>query len=159
MTTDPTVMATGAMCCAPEHLNYLTVLIAGAANFVIGGLWYSQYMFAKPWMKAAKINPRKMNTSNMGLMYAGWVAMSLLSALSIAYLLKLTHAATLVDVLRTAWTAWFGFVVVGAMGDYLAMQRGMKLFAINMGQQFVTITVSALIVSASAIVQVTTSAG
>ena len=31
-------------------LNYLAVLVAGIVIFMIGGLWYSPVLFAKPWM-------------------------------------------------------------------------------------------------------------
>jgi hypothetical protein len=133
-----------------DHLNYTAILACGALNFVVGGLWYSGYGFAKAWMKAAKVTPRKLSTSNanMGLLYTGWIAMSFLVALSMGYLLMLTHAADASSALRAAWTVWIGFTVAAGMGDYLALGRGMKLFAINMGQHFVTFTLNALILSA-----------
>src|SRR5436309_10328762 len=33
----------------PE-VNYWAVLVAGVANFIIGGLWYSKALFAKKWI-------------------------------------------------------------------------------------------------------------
>jgi len=148
MTTDPTPMVTGAMCCAPEHLNYLAVLACGAVNFVVGGWWYSSMGFGKAWMKAAKVNPRKANTANMGMLYAGWIATSFFMALSMAYLLMLTHAGDATSALRAAWTVWLGFTCASAAGDYLALQRGWTMYAINMGQYFVIFSLNALILTA-----------
>jgi len=33
----------------PE-VNYLAVVVAAAAAFILGGLWYSPLLFARPWM-------------------------------------------------------------------------------------------------------------
>lgn len=145
MTDAGNAMMAAAPLMAPEHLNYAAVLAAGVANFVIGGLWYSPFGFAKPWMKAAKHRPGKVAPGTMGLLYTGWLSMAFLVAVSMAYLLKLTNATDATSALRAAWTVWIGFTVAGAMGDYLALQRGFKLFAINMGQHFVTFTLNALI--------------
>jgi hypothetical protein len=30
-------------------INWLAVLAAAAASFLLGGLWYSPILFAKPW--------------------------------------------------------------------------------------------------------------
>ena len=133
---------------APAHLNYLAVLACGALNFVVGGLWYSGYGFGKAWTKAAKHRPGKVDSSTMSLLYTGWIAMALLVALSMGYLLMLTGASDTRSALRAAWTVWIGFTVAGSMGDYLALQRGFKLFAVNMGQHLVTFTLNALILVA-----------
>ncbi len=146
--TDPGTAMMAAAPLAPEHLNYLAVLAAGAANFLLGGLWYSPVLFAAPWMKAAGLNPKKMDMSGVGLMYAGAVLTSLVVALSLAYLLKLTHAASAVDALRVAWTCVIGFAIATALGDYQFLRRSMTLYAINMGLHVVTFTASALILSA-----------
>ncbi len=39
------------------ELNWLAVLGAAVAYFVLGGLWYSPAAFGKPWMRAAGIEP------------------------------------------------------------------------------------------------------
>jgi hypothetical protein len=34
------------------HINFLAVVVAAVAAFIIGGLWYSPLLFAKPWVNA-----------------------------------------------------------------------------------------------------------
>lgn len=38
-----------------QNVNYLAVLVATIAAFVIGGIWYSPMLFGKQWMKAVGI--------------------------------------------------------------------------------------------------------
>ena len=33
------------------HVNVLAVLVSGVAIFILGGLWYSPALFAKPWAR------------------------------------------------------------------------------------------------------------
>lgn len=86
MTTETNAMFDTAPMAA-MHLNYLHVLACGVLNFLIGGFWYSDYGFSKAWTKAARHKPGKVASSTMTLLFAGWIAMSLAVALSMAYLL------------------------------------------------------------------------
>ncbi len=37
------------------EVSYLAVIVAALSAFLLGGLWYSPLLFAKPWMAAAGI--------------------------------------------------------------------------------------------------------
>src|SRR6266481_770354 len=75
------------------HVNYLAVLVTGVAIFILGGLWYSPMVFAKPWtrlmgkseeeMKAYMASPKA--KSEMPLMYA----MALVTGLVIAWVMAI----------------------------------------------------------------------
>src|SRR3989454_10765313 len=39
------------------HVNYLAVLAAAFAVFVLGWLWYSPLLFFKPWMRLRGMDP------------------------------------------------------------------------------------------------------
>src|SRR5256886_6786262 len=39
------------------HVNYLAVLVAAFAVFVLGWLWYSPLLFYKPWMRLRGMDP------------------------------------------------------------------------------------------------------
>src|SRR5438034_8977678 len=39
------------------HVNYLAVLVAAVAVFVLGWLWYSPLLFYKPWMRLRGMDP------------------------------------------------------------------------------------------------------
>lgn len=146
MTTDPSVMATGAACCAPEHLHYAAVVGCGLANTLVTGVWC--IALGKTWMKAAKVTIKKLSGANMPLVVLGWVGSSFLIALSTAYLLKLTHAGDTTSALRAAWSVWVGFTLAASVNDYITLRRGWRLFALNMGQYLLLFTLSAVLLTA-----------
>ena len=38
-----------------SHLNWLAILVAALAYFVLGALWYSKVLFVKPWLRMTGI--------------------------------------------------------------------------------------------------------
>ena len=61
------------------------VLVAAVATMVIGFIWYSPFVFARPWMRAMGYDPEdKAKLAEMqkgaGWMYAGSFVASLVSA-------------------------------------------------------------------------------
>src|SRR3954451_1510383 len=51
------------------HVNWLAVLAAAIASFVLGGAWYSG-LFAKPWQVEAGVSDEQMRSGNKGAMFA-----------------------------------------------------------------------------------------
>jgi hypothetical protein len=41
-----------------SQVNFLAVFVAALSSFVIGGVWYSPIMFAKPWMEENGLRKR-----------------------------------------------------------------------------------------------------
>lgn len=39
------------------HLNFLAILVSALILWMLGAVWYSPALFAKPWMAALKITP------------------------------------------------------------------------------------------------------
>ncbi|MEK7765925.1 MAG: DUF1761 domain-containing protein, partial [bacterium] len=114
---------------------------------VLGGAWYSPLLFAKLWMRTAKLDPQRMNMKGVGMMYATAAVTALLVPLALAYLLMLARASTPVEALRIAWTAWLGFTVAATAADYAFLRRGVALFAINNGLHFCTFSLSAIVLT------------
>src|SRR2546430_3690237 len=58
------------------HVNYLAVLVAAVAVFVLGWLWYSPLLFYKPWMRLRGMDPvadrksTRLNSSHSQISYA-----------------------------------------------------------------------------------------
>ena len=40
-----------------HHLNLLAILVAAIATMIVGFLWYSPLLFAKPWMREMGCDP------------------------------------------------------------------------------------------------------
>ena len=75
-----------------RNLNLLAVLVAAMSTMVVGFLWYSPLLFAKPWMKEMGYDPNdKARMEEMkksaGPAYGGSFLASLISAFILALFL------------------------------------------------------------------------
>ena len=123
-----------------HNLNLLAVLVAAISTMVVGFLWYSPILFAKPWMREMGYDPDdKAKVQEMqksaGLAYLGSFLVSLVSAFILALFLHWLHVQSLPLGLMVAFHVWLGFVATVQLTGVLFMKQSMKLFAINTGYQ------------------------
>jgi len=123
-----------------NQLNYLAVLGTTVAGFLLGWLWYSPVLFAKPWMAEMKITPEKMKEAaekGMAKFFLQGFIYTLVSTLGLAVLIK-AHGTT--DGLKGAELgAFVGLFFVGArlLSASVWECRSFKLSAINLGHELV----------------------
>jgi hypothetical protein len=125
-----------------HNLNLLAVLIAGVSTMVVGFLWYSPILFAKPWMREMGYDPddkakTKEIQKSAGPAYMGSLLASLVSAFVLALFFHWLHVQSLRVGLMAAFHVWLGFVATVQLTGVLFMKQSMKLFAINTGYQLV----------------------
>jgi hypothetical protein len=125
-----------------HHINLLAVLVAAIATMVVGFLWYSPLLFAKPWMKEMgydandKARMEEMMRS-AGPAYGGSFLASLVSAFILALFLHWLRAQSLEFGLMVGFHVWLGFVATVQFTSALFTKQSMKLFGINTGYQLV----------------------
>jgi Protein of unknown function (DUF1761) len=129
------------------HLNWLAILAAGASTFVIGGLWYSPFLFGRAWMRVNNLDEAQLAKSNMAKIFG----LSFLFALIMAANL----AAFLAEPKTTAsWGATagfltgFGWVTLSIATIALFERRSWKYTLINGGYMTVSFVVMGLILGA-----------
>jgi Protein of unknown function (DUF1761) len=125
-----------------HHVNLLAVLVAAIAAMVVGFLWYSPLLFAKPWMKEMGYDPNdKAKTEEMkksaGPAYGGSFLASLVSAFILALFLHWLRAESLHFGLMVGFHVWLGFVATVQFTSALFTKQSMKLFGINTSYQLV----------------------
>jgi hypothetical protein len=125
-----------------HSLNWLAVLVAAISTMVVGFLWYSPLLFAKPWMREMGYDPNdKAKTEEMkksaGPAYAGSMVAGLLSAFTLALILHGLRAEDLHFGIMASFHIWLGFVATVQFTGALFMKQSIKLFAINTGYQLV----------------------
>jgi uncharacterized protein DUF1761 len=123
-----------------HNLNLLAVLVAAISTMLVGFLWYSPILFAKPWMREMGYDPEdKTKTKEMqksaGPAYLGSFVASLVSAFILALFFHWVHVQSLDLGLVVAFHVWLGFVATVQFTGVLFMKQSMKLFAINTGYQ------------------------
>jgi hypothetical protein len=135
-----------------HHLNLLAVA-AALSTMLIGFLWYSPVLFAKPWMREMGIDPENKAGSaetkkSAGPAYAGSMVAALVSAFILAMFLHEFHAGSISLGVLVGFHVWLGFVATVQFTSALFTKQSMKLFAINTGYQLVCYLVMSVILTA-----------
>lgn len=135
-------------------INYLAVVLAVIANFVLGWLWYTP-LFGKAWAKEMKLDTSE--KPKVGVMLRGMLMMVIGNFL-MAYVLAhdvfaWNHVPGMEDmktglsaVLTTSFFIWLGYYVPTHIGATTWEQRSWKLTFINLAYHFLTLFVAALII-------------
>jgi len=129
-----------------SQINYLAVLVAAIACFVIGGLWYSNLMFAKIWMKESGMTEEKAKESSMIKVFGISFLLSLIISFNLAAFLG--PQSDLKLGLMAGGLAGIGWVATSFGINYLFEHRSFKLFLINAGYYAVTFIVAGGIIGA-----------
>ena len=134
-------------------MNFGAIVVSAIVAFMLGGLWYSPILFAKPWTLAhgydlndkAKMDEMK---KGAGPKYAAAFFASLIAALVLA---RLFVGLGVVDVARgvkIAVVIWFGFVATVQLTGTLFGGKKIQLFFIDTGYQLVSFIIMGAILAA-----------
>jgi Protein of unknown function (DUF1761) len=123
-------------------INLLSVLAAAVACMVLGFLWYSPLLFARPWMVLMGYDPEdKAKLAEMqkgaGKMYAMSFVASLLSAAVLAKIIAVTTVNSTLYGMKIGFAVWLGFVTTVQLTSVLFAKQPAKLYLINTGYQLV----------------------
>jgi hypothetical protein len=122
-------------------INYLAVLVAAIVAVAIGAVWYSPYLFGKTWMKFSGINKTELKKiyKEKNKKYFIGLIISIVMAYVIAWLLKLTEAATVGEGLYLGFLIWIGFVATTRLNGVIWKHKPFKLYLLNAVEVLVVI--------------------
>lgn len=112
-------------------INFLGVLIAAAAYFLLGTLWYSQKVFGDVWKRHEGLHPETYRP-RVGA-YIGEFVIALIIAYVMAALLYLTRTEGAVEGLILAFWVWLGFIATTQISAVLWSKKTFKGFLIHDG--------------------------
>ena len=123
-------------------INLLSVLVAAIATMVLGFVWYSPLLFAKPWMVEMGYNPEdkaKMEElrKGAGKSYGISFVASLVSAFVLAKIIDITTVDSALYGMKIGFAVWLGFVTTVQLTSKLFGNQSTKLYLINTGYQLV----------------------
>jgi len=127
---------------AIDGIKPLAVLVAAVVCMVLGFLWYSPILFARPWTRLMGLDPNdKAKLDEMrkgaGKMYALSFVASLLSAIVLAKIIDVTTVTTIPYGMKVGFAVWLGFVTTVQLTGALFSKQPIKLYLINTGYQLV----------------------
>jgi hypothetical protein len=115
------------------HLNHLAILVSAIGQWLLGAIWYSPVLFAKPWMRMVGIQPGEgKKTSMIAGMIASFIGSVVLSAV-LAHLVLWSAAEGFEWGALIGFIAWAGFIAAPLSAQYIYESRPFNLFAINTG--------------------------
>ena len=124
-------------------VNWVAVLLCGISSIVLGGIWYSPALFAKPWQRAAGLPDEQAKSGNMAVILGFAFALSLIAALVFA--LFLGRQMPLVGALGAGLSAGLCWVAASLGISYLFERRPLMLWLINGGYHTLQFTLFGLI--------------
>ena len=123
-------------------INIWGVLVAAVATMIIGFIWYSPMLFAKPWTRLMGIDMNdKAKLAEMqkgaGKLYGMSFVASIVSAVVLAKIIDITTVNTIPYGMKVGFAVWLGFVATVQLTGALFGKQPIKLFLINTGYQLV----------------------
>ena len=123
-------------------INLWSVLVAAIATMVVGFLWYSPLLFARPWMLLMGYDPDdKAKVQEMqksaGPSYGISFVASLVTAFVLAKIIDVTSVTTVLYGMKVGFAVWLGFVATVQLTEVLFAKKPAKLYLINTGYQLV----------------------
>jgi len=123
-------------------INLWPVLVAALATMIVGFLWYSPLLFARPWMVAMGYDPEdKVRMQEMQKSAAASYAISFVASLASAFVLAKIIFVTSVNTafygMKVGFAIWLGFVTTVQLTAKLFGNQPTRLYLINTGYQLV----------------------
>jgi len=128
-----------------SHLNLWAVLVATLAAFLIGGLWYSPFLFAGAWQRASGLTAADLAAQNRGRIFSLAFVLTLVMAVNLAMFLD-APGTTFVWGAAAGFLAGFGWVALsfGVVG--LFESRPLSYVLVNGGYMVVAFVVMGAII-------------
>jgi len=123
-------------------VNLWSVLAAAVSSLILGFLWYSPLLFAKPWTLAMGYDPNdkaKMEEMRKGAgkLYGITFIASLISAFVLGKIIEITTVNSVPYGMKIGFAVWLGFVTTVQLTSTLFKKRPIKLYLIDTGYQLV----------------------
>ena len=120
-------------------INYLAVLAAAVAAFIVGGVWYSPLIFGKAYLALRGLDPVVASQSGMSVgevvtEFGRWLVISFVLARFVAQ----SSVADLSDGLRFALWMWLA-IYTALAGSVLHEGTPWRLYAIHAGDGLVKV--------------------
>jgi hypothetical protein len=127
-------------------INYLAVVVAALANYIIGSLWYG-VIFSKTWIKLNGIKEMKVTAVSVivGLVGAFFTSWVLAHALVFAGTFMKTSGVGLG--LTTGLFNWLGFIAPVTIGVVIYEKKPFSLWILNNAYWLISLLIMGVILA------------
>ena len=126
----------------PE-ISWLAVALCAVSSLVLGGIWYSPALFAKPWQQAAGLSDDELKAGNMAKIFGLTLVLSFIAAAVFAMFLGPKFGVG--PATAAGFSAGLCWVAASYGINYLFERRPLRLWLINGGYHTLQFTLFGLI--------------
>lgn len=126
-------------------INYVSVLVAAIAMFIIGAIWYMPPVFGNAWMKA--LGKKKDDLGQPGPGMIGMAVSALISSYVLAHFIEYIGAMDWIAGALTGFWLWLGFVATTHIASVFFEGRSATVYYINMSYNLVNLLVAGAILA------------
>lgn len=129
----------------PElDFNIVAVIVAAAAGFAVGGIWYAPFMFGPLWSRLSPLEEDQRGASGMRE-YTVAVACTVVQALVLYMILLGTQSLALAPALWVAFLLWAGFTAAPSLAEAVFSKRPVGAWLVDSGHRLAVALVMALV--------------
>jgi len=133
-------------------MNFLAIIVAAIVNVVLGSLWYSPMLFAKPWAKAMGMTKEQMakGAKMSAGMYVPPMIAALVTSYVMAWFLNALNVTTVGGGIQIGFLAWLGFTTTAQVLNSWVFSNGRpkEAYFINTGYHLVVFCIMGAILAA-----------
>jgi len=130
----------------PVSVNYLAVVVAAVANYIIGAIWYAA-IFRNAWTKLQGVSEMRMSALSVILSLVGAFVMSWVLAHALIFSAAYMKTSGIGAGLETGFFQWLGFIAPVTLGVVLYEKKSWALWLLNNGYWLVSLLVMGIILS------------
>jgi hypothetical protein len=127
-------------------LNWIAILVSAFVPMVLGALWYSPMLFARPWMRAVGRTPEEISGASLG--YAISAVGAIVTSYVLARIVKWAEVDDFWNGALVGLLVWLGFVATVLAVNTWFGGRPRALWAIDAGYQLVALLIMGAILGA-----------
>jgi membrane-associated HD superfamily phosphohydrolase len=128
------------------QFNYPAVLAAALVCFLVGGVWYSPFLFARAWMREAGLDEARIRDGKLASVFALALLCSLVIAFNLAAFIGPQHGVVFGAFAGLA--AGLGWAAMSIGVIFLFERRSFRLWLIHAGYLVVSYTAMGALIGA-----------
>ena len=129
-----------------SQLNWLAVLVAALAYFMLGAVWYSKALFGSKWAALVGLdmsNPDK--KKGMGKMMAGTFILIIVTCIALALFVHRLDLLVITSALKLGFITGIGFATTAVSISFIYESRPTALYFIDCGYHLAGHLIAAII--------------
>jgi len=130
-----------------SQINWLAVLVAAVAYFLLGAVWYS-FLFKQAWIKSSGVNVNDPNAKKgvAGIMVASFITI-LITSMGLAFFISRIGSLGWMTGLKVGLIAGICFCTTAICNSYLYEKRPLTLHLINSFYNIVGCIIAGIIIA------------